>query len=172
MVRGLRFPVSASCSVLRLELRGSVAHTSVFEVSDCSLTWLQSSSCSTADNTAKPPNPLPEQLCSHTLTETGPIRSQRLPLSLGRLIANRLQQLPQSCSMPRSAGLRLAREVAETPAGERGTWFDMCPGRGASTEDVLRSRFTGCLPFSGQNCSSAASTERWSIARASFVSGP
>jgi hypothetical protein len=36
--------------------------------------------------------------------------------------------------MPRSAGLGLARAVAETPAAERGTWFDMCPGRGARSE--------------------------------------
>ena len=33
--------------------------------------------------------------------------------------------------MPRSVGLGLAQAVTETPAAERGTWFDMCPGRGA-----------------------------------------
>src|SRR5258707_6371857 len=33
--------------------------------------------------------------------------------------------------MPQSAGLGLARVAAEIPAVERGTWFDMCPGRGA-----------------------------------------
>ena len=38
---------------------------------------------------------------------------------------------PPHRPMPRSADLWLARSVAETPAVERGTWFDMCPGRGA-----------------------------------------
>ena len=36
--------------------------------------------------------------------------------------------------VPRSAGFGLARAAAETPAVERGTWFDMCPGRGAKSE--------------------------------------
>jgi len=34
--------------------------------------------------------------------------------------------------MPQSAGLGLAQVAAETPAVERGTWFDMCPGRAAT----------------------------------------
>jgi hypothetical protein len=41
---------------------------------------------------------------------------------------------PSQLSMPRSVSLGLARAVAETPAPERGTWFDMCPGRGAKSQ--------------------------------------
>jgi hypothetical protein len=36
---------------------------------------------------------------------------------------------PPNRLMPRSGGLGLARGAGETRAGERGTWFDMCPGR-------------------------------------------
>jgi hypothetical protein len=39
--------------------------------------------------------------------------------------------------MPQSAGLGLARVAAEIPAVERGTWFDMCPGRGANNKKGL-----------------------------------
>jgi hypothetical protein len=38
---------------------------------------------------------------------------------------------------PRSASLELAQAGAETLAPERGTWFDMCPGRGATDDCVL-----------------------------------
>jgi hypothetical protein len=34
--------------------------------------------------------------------------------------------------MPRPGGLRPAQAAAETPAVERDTWFDMCPGRKGS----------------------------------------
>jgi hypothetical protein len=51
-------------------------------------------------------------------------RSRKLPVFRNGNLPNR--------PMPPSAGLGLAQAAAETPAAGRGTWFDMCPGRGAN----------------------------------------
>jgi len=54
---------------------------------------------------------------------------ERVPGEDGRTM--RTQRTPHH-SMLRSAGLGLAQAAAETPAAERGTWFDTCPGRAAN----------------------------------------
>ena len=54
---------------------------------------------------------------------------QRLEREIDRIVA---RCRPRDYgSMPQFVGLALARVAAETPAVERDTWFDMCPGRGA-----------------------------------------
>src|SRR5712671_161212 len=58
--------------------------------------------------------------------------------------------------MPQSAGLGLARAAAETPAVERGTWFDTCPGRGAKFEKGRWRYCRAALPFSSASVVSAS----------------
>ena len=60
--------------------------------------------------------------------------------------------------MPRSVSLGLDRAVAETPAAERGTWFDMCPGRGAKFEKGRWRYCRAALPFSS---ASVVSVSAW-----------
>jgi hypothetical protein len=64
------------------------------------------------------------------------LRRPPAPRPAPRSTATRvLDRGPFPIVMPQSAGLGLARATVEIPAAARGTWFDMCPGRGAKSED-------------------------------------
>jgi hypothetical protein len=69
----------------------------------------------------------------------GPCMSRSIrPICVIRSETHRVQVVSGRAAsqwpMPRSAGRELAQVAAETPAVERGTWFDMCPGRGTKSE--------------------------------------
>jgi hypothetical protein len=69
------------------------------------------------------------KVCSRAL---GPSPDAMPPKSTMGLIGG-FDGIPKNVvPMLQSTSLELARAAAETPAPEQGTWFDMCPGRGAN----------------------------------------